>query len=212
MNAGQVGAFRASEFIAAKYREDTFSEAEFEAVAGKALAVLNALRSVPAKLDWREERAALQHRMSKCGAFVRSSEKVVEALDGVYRQFASLNADGLGETDAQSLAENLRNRQLCTAQIFYLESILMQIDYIGSRGGSIVLSEKGVPIHPALDGKWRMAEEKTSFRRQIMMCGYGANGYPEISWCECRPVPETDGWFETIWSDCRAGKIYGEGA
>ena len=150
--------------------------------------------------------------MSESGAFVRSSGKGVEALDGVYRQFASLNADGLGCLDAQSLAENLRNRQLCTAQIFYLESILMQIDYIGSRGGSIVLSEKGSPIHPALNEKWRMAEEKTSFRRQIMMCGYGANGYPEISWCDCHPIPETDGWFETVWSDCRTGKIYGEDA
>ena len=212
LNAGQVGAFRASEFIAAKYRENTFPETEFDAAAEKVLAVLNALRSVPAKLDWREERAALQHRMSESGAFVRSSGKVVEALDGVYRQFASLNADGLGCLDAQSLAENLRNRQLCTAQIFYLESILMQIDYIGSRGGSIVLSEKGSPIHPALNEKWRMAEEKTSFRRQIMMCGYGANGYPEISWCDCHPIPETDGWFETVWSDCRTGKIYGEDA
>lgn len=196
---------------AAKYRENTFPETEFDAAAEKVLAVLNALRSVPAKLDWREERAALQHRMSESGAFVRSSGKVVEALDGVYRSLHRLNADGLGAWTRSPLPK-IAERPALHRQIFYLESILMQIDYIGSRGGSIVLSEKGSHIHPALNEKWRMAEEKTSFRRQIMMCGYGANGYPEISWCDCRPIPETDGWFETVWSDCRTGKIYGEDA
>lgn len=212
LNAGQVGAFRASEFIGANYRENTFPQEQFDAILEKELALLNALRTIPAALDWKSERAAMQHRMSCAGAFVRSTENVTAALDEAYKQAASLNGDGLGNLDAQSLCEALRNRQLCTAHIYYLECILMQIDYIGSRGGSIVLSENGCAIHPALEAKWRMAEEKTAFRNQLMICGRGASGYPEISWTPCRPVPETDGWFETVWSDFRAGKIYGGSA
>ena len=209
LNAGQVGAFRASEFIGANYRESTFPADQFDALLEKELALLRTQRAIPAVLDWRSGRAAIQRRMSRAGAFVRSAENVTAALDEAYQQAAALNGDGLGNLDAQSLCEALRNRQLCTAHIYYLECILMQIDYIGSRGGSIVLSENGRAIHPALDSKWRMAEEKTAFRDRLMICGRGASGYPEISWTPCRPVPETDGWFETIWSDFRAGRIYG---
>ena len=209
LNAGQVGAFRASAFIGANYRESTFPADQFDALLEKELALLRTQRAIPAVLDWRSGRAAIQRRMSRAGAFVRSAENVTAALDEAYQQAAALNGDGLGNLDAQSLCEALRNRQLCTAHIYYLECILMQIDYIGSRGGSIVLSENGRAIHPALDSKWRMAEEKTAFRDRLMICGRGASGYPEISWTPCRPVPETDGWFETIWSDFRAGRIYG---
>ena len=209
LNAGQVGAFRASAFIGANYRESTFPADQFDALLEKELALLRMQRAVPAVLDWRSGRAAIQRRMSRAGAFVRSAENVTAALDEAYQQAAALNGDGLGNLDAQSLCEALRNRQLCIAHIYYLECILMQIDYIGSRGGSIVLSENGRTIHPALDSKWRMAEEKTAFRDRLMICGRGASGYPEISWTPCRPVPETDGWFETVWSDFRAGGIYG---
>jgi hypothetical protein len=46
----------------------------------------------------------------------------------------------------------------------------------------------------------------------MMLCGFGANGYPEIYWDVCRDVPDPDGWFETVWSDYRTNKIYDEGA
>ena len=209
LNAGQVGAFRAAEFIAAKYREKTVDESVFRQIAEKELSILEGLRKIPAKRDWKQERAILQHRMSEAGAFIRSQEKVTAALDGAYKQSAAMLSDGLGGLSPRDFAETLRNRQLLTAQIFYLESIRMQIDYIGSRGGSIVLAKDGVPIHPKLDSRWRMAAEKKSYRNQIMLCGYGENGYPEISWESCRPVPETDGWFENIWNDFRNGTIYG---
>ena len=208
LNAGQVGAFRASEFISAKYREQTLLDSVFQKIGEHALAVLEEQRKIPAKLDWKSERAALQHRMSEAGAFIRSREKVLAALDGARKQSTALATDGLGGLSSQAFAEALRNRQLLTAQIFYLESILMQIDCIGSRGGSIVLAENGEPIHPKLDSRWRMAAEEKSYRNRIMLCGYGESGCPEISWETCRAVPETDGWFENVWNDFRNGKIY----
>ncbi len=209
LNAGQVGAFRAAEYIAARYQQNTVSEEEFNTAAGRCLEAWAGQGTVSARLDWQEERRILQRRMSSSGAFVRSAAGVAEALRETYLQHERLNHDGLGGLAPRSLAEVLRNRQLCTAQIFYLESILMQIDCIGSRGGSIVLAADGELIHPALGDKWRMMPENKAFRNQIMMCGCGEHGYPEISWIKCRPLPETDGWFETVWGDFRTGKIYG---
>ena len=105
-----------------------------------------------------------------------------------------------------ALAETLRNRQLCLAHIFYLESIRNQILETGSRGGSIVLAENGCQIHPKLSDKWRIAPENEAMRHRIVTCSAGPDGLPVTDSEECRPVPEPDGWFETVWKDFREGK------
>ncbi len=199
LNSGQVGAFRAAEYIAANYRNNTFDSELFRNIAGKETETVKIAAEIPAACSWQSERKDMQEIMSRCAGFVRSTAGVEEALDAVYRRYARLSGDGLGGLDAKGVAEALRNRQLCTAQILYLESILMQIDYIGSRGGSVVLAGDGRKIHPALGDKWCMAEEKKGFRDLVVMCRFAANGYPELYWEECRPVPETDGWFENVW-------------
>lgn len=211
LNAGQVGAFRASEFIAAKYQEETFSGEEFTAVLNRELALLTASQETPAQLDWKAERQKLQLRMSKAGAFVRSVPVLEEALNGVYQQYEELTKDGLGGLEPKVLADVLRNRQLCYAQIYYLECILMQIDYIGSRGGSMVLNDSGKKISPLLDDKWKIQEEKKEMRDYVMFCVRGEYGAPTIGWEKCRPVPEEDGWFENIWREFRTGEVYGRG-
>jgi hypothetical protein len=149
------------------------------------------------------ERAEFQQRMSESGSFIRSADKVTEALDGAHKQWQRLYSDGLGGLAPGDLTEALRNRQLCLAHVFYLECILMQIDYIGSRGGSLVLSEKGEKIHPGLPDHWRMEKEHKEYRSVLMTIAPGASGFPQIGWEKCRDLPETDGWFETVWKAFR---------
>ncbi len=208
LNAGQVGAFRASEFIANAYNFESFSDEEFSEIADKELAIFQALKQLKSNLNYRDERAELQHRMSESGAFIRSTEKVEKALDGAYKQLNRIFSDGLGELTPKDLTETLRNRHLCIAQIFYLETILMQIDYIGSRGGSLVLSADGEKIHDKLGDNWRIKAENPDYRNLIMSCAYGENGFVEINWEVCREIPQSDGWFETIWSEFRNKEIY----
>ena len=202
LNSGQVGAFRAAQSIAWDQRE-TLDREKAALLAQQVLTALEGMKQHKAGLDWQEERKAFQHRMSEAGAFIRSTGKTEKALDGVYKQLNALNNDGLGGLDAVGIAESLRNRQLCLAQLYYLECILMQIDYIGSRGGSLVLSEKGEKIHPALPDHWCMEEEHRQYRSVLMTIGPGANGFPQIGWEKCRELPETDGWFETVWKAFR---------
>ena len=213
LNSGQAGAFRAAEYIASKYQEDTMDPDAFSAIAERECGILQLLQTQKAACDWRAERAEFQQRMSESGSFIRSAENVTTALDGAHKQWQRLYADGLGGLTPEDLTEALRNRQLCLAHVFYLECILMQIDYIGSRGGSLVLAPEGKEIYEKLPGPfWRMKEENTPYRRMMMLCGFGANGYPEIYWDVCRDVPDPDGWFETVWSDYRSKKIYEDGA
>ena len=208
LNAGQVGAFRAAEFIANCYQETTFPESDFAAIAADALDFLEKSKLIPAQCDWKSERLELQQRMSLAGAFIRETQKVTDALDEVYNQYARLFNDGLGGLSGKDLAETLCNRQLCTAQIFYLESILMQIDYIGSRGGSLVLAPDGEPISGKLGEMWKIKPEVTAYRNQVMYISYADNGYPELSFEPCREIPSPDGWFEKVWQECRNKEIY----
>ena len=210
LNAGQAGAFRASEYIARVYNSiEAFPEEEFITQAEENLALLLALQKLPSQLDWKEERKAFQKRMSKAGAFIRSTPKVEEALNEVYPQLEKLNMEGIGGLPPRDAAESLRNRSLCYAQIIYLENILMQIDYIGSRGGAIVLAENGEKIHEKLSDFWKMAPERPEYRKVVMMTSF-PNAYPQISFAPCREIPEVDGWFENDWKDYRSGAIFRE--
>ena len=120
--------------------------------------------------------------------------------------------------------ELLRNRQLCLAHLFYLAAAAAQVEHIGSRGGALACGPGGSLPHPALSDAWRMLPENPAFRRQVMLCrskvatAIAAPAAtpllqpwlpePEIAWEPCRPVPETDGWFETVWKEFRDGYLH----
>ena len=54
-------------------------------------------------------------------------------------------------------------------------------------------------------------EEKKEMRDYLMVCSRSEYGTPTIGWEKCRPVPETDGWFENIWREFRTGEVYSNG-
>lgn len=39
-----------------------------------------------------------------------------------------------------------------------------------------------------------------------MLCGMDRAGNVSVTWEPCRPVPEPDGWFESVWREYRTGK------
>ena len=207
LNAGQAGAFRAAEYIAARYQENTIDETEFDAVAAAALAELTEMLDKPAGSDWKQERQEFQHRMSEAGAFIREEKGVARALNDAYAQLARLRQQGLAGISIRDRVESLRNTALCLAHTLYLEAVKKQIAEVGSRGGSLVLSPEGEPIPAKLDAKWKVMPENRDFRNKMIYAVWRDNKV-EFSIQPCRPIPETDGWFENIWYDCRNGKIY----
>jgi len=73
LNAGQAGAFRASESISLD-RSAGFDFASFERIAEAENEAIEARLKQPAALDWRTERKTFQKRMSAAGAFIRSAD------------------------------------------------------------------------------------------------------------------------------------------
>ncbi len=211
LNAGQVGAFRAAEFIAAKYMEpDGSFDASFLAAAEKIEEEILEKAGRGTFFDWKEQRAIMQARMSKSGAFLREKDALKTALQETRDQLANLKNDGLASATAAELSERLRTRNLVFAAAVYLAAMLEQVEAgVGSRGGSVVLTPDGRPVHGKLP--FRIADEDRSFRASVQEITAAPDGSTEIRRVPCRPIPETDGWFETVWKACREQRIYDTG-
>jgi len=211
LNSGQVAAIRAAEFIAHQYADWSVPQ---EAVTRAATQAVDAVQAWIAKCagagsTWQAERDALQTRMTRAGAHIRSLEELPKAIEAAWAQFEWLETAGCAYETPAELAEALRNRQLCFAHAVYLEAILFALQSgVGSRGSCIVLDPEGERVHDKLSEEWRIAPEDESFRQQVLETVATPDGKVESAWVGRRPIPEADAWFETAWASFRSGEIY----
>ncbi|MDD3588425.1 MAG: FAD-binding protein, partial [Thermoguttaceae bacterium] len=139
LNAGQVGAFRAAQYIAHMPTPGADASSAFEETACAALrrqyklmlAGIRKLNAMPG--DWRTTRNEFQGRMSRYGSHFRSLGDLRKAVQEAWNQFDSLRLNVSDDTaateneNAESCAkatvetvESLRNLQLCLAHAVYL--------------------------------------------------------------------------------------------
>jgi succinate dehydrogenase/fumarate reductase flavoprotein subunit len=211
LNAGQVGGFRAAEFIAARYAEPTLDEPSARRAAAAAVERLLAWaeRRADDGRSWQAERAEFQERMTRAAAHIRAPAALAEAVEEAWRQFARIEASGGGDGPPGDLAERLRNRQLGFAHAVYLEAIRFSVaSGVGSRGSAVVLDPAGPAIHEKLGPAWRIAPEDPSFREQVLETAAAGPSRVENRWVARRPIPESDLWFETAWARFTSGAIY----
>jgi succinate dehydrogenase/fumarate reductase flavoprotein subunit len=195
LNAGQVGAFRAAEYIANRYSEWSL---DF----GEVAKTVEGLSSIPFQdsVQTSCNASAFRRRMSQFGAFIRRPDELRTAVADAWREF-------------------YRNGgQLCLSHAVYLDAISYAVSSnVGSRGSGLVTGnglknglDDGRTVHPKLDNKrWNMQPENESFREKVLMSRYDpVKKITEHRWDLRRPIPETELWFESVWHDFRNGKIY----
>jgi len=213
LNSGQVGSFRAAEFIANRYAERTVSDATIEAIAATAATEILAWidKCGRAETSWQHDREQFQQRMSRSGAHIRSLELLKQAVGEAWTQYGRLEATGCGCTDTAEICEALRNRHLCFAHAVYLEAVLFALQSgVGSRGSAIVLDPDGTRVHQRLSDDWRIAPENTELREKVQETQPRPGGGVENRWVPRRPLPEGDLWFETAWARFRNGEVYAD--
>ncbi len=211
LNAGQVGAFRAAEFIAHRYQDWTVPADALKAAAADAAAGVLAWigKCAASTSSWQAAREELQARMTRAGAHIRSQEEARAAVSEAWAQWRRIETSACGYVGPGELAEAVRNRQLCFAHAVYLEAILFALESgVGSRGSAIVLNKEGDRLHAKLGDEWRMAPEAVAFRDKVLETVATADGQVENRWVDRRPIPQTDAWFETTWASFRRGEIY----
>jgi len=211
LNSGQIGGYRAAEYIANVYGNHKLEPKTVEAPAKQALKdfsgwIINARES---KSTWQKARDEFQARMTRAAAHIRSQEVLRPALVEAREQWRRLNAEGTRMDNLVDLAEGLRNLQLCYAHVVYLETILYAVEsHLGSRGSALVLDRNGQSISAHLSDDWCFEPENTDFRDRVLQTTPDFKGKIIQQWIERRPIPQTDSWFETAWVAFLDKEIY----
>ncbi|MBT3192975.1 MAG: FAD-binding protein [Verrucomicrobia bacterium] len=211
LNSGQVGSIRAAEYIANCYADGDLRMSDFNrAVKAEFRQVSGFLARCEASNEsWRAARAELQERMSKAGAHIRSLEGLKQAVKEARAQVETFEASGCKTSNSVERVQAMRNRQLCFAHWIYLAATLHHVNSgVGSRGSAMVQDASGQHAHKRLDkATWSFLPENESFRSKVQETVF-SDGKVRNRWVKCRPIPESNLWFETAWADYRAGVIY----
>ena len=195
LNSGQVGAFRASEYIKNRCQNDTLDMEEAEREAEKLLKDIQ--KRLQGVRSWKEDRMILQKRMTKYAGHLRNREKLRLAVSEAEKMVEEVFHEGY-KSDIPH--QCLINFHLVFAHFVYLKSILFQVENaVGSRGSAAVTDENG-----------NFMNENISFREKVLETVM-ENGVVASSFVPRRPLPEPDGWFENIWKEYREGEIYKNG-
>ncbi len=211
LNSGQVGSLRAAEFIANAYEKPDLKMSDFNKAAKAEIRdVLSFLdKCGESETKWRSVRTDLQDRMSRAGAHIRSLDELKAAVKEAKTQVEALEDQGCKTSNPVEKVQALRNRQLCYAHWVYLAATLYQVKSgVGSRGSAMVRDASGQCAHERLDkNDWSFLPEDPSFKEKVQETVV-QDGKIKNRWVKCRPIPESNLWFETAWADFRNGKIY----
>jgi succinate dehydrogenase/fumarate reductase flavoprotein subunit len=213
LNSGQVGAFRAAEYIANKCSESEVTE---ELVAESAAPAVDELvdwigKCTTAELSWKKEREEFQARMSRAGAHIRSISGLEAAVPEAWAQCRRLEEKGCSFKGAAQMKQAVANRQLAFAHAVYLEATLFMLKSgVGSRGSAMTVVDDGMKIHSGLGDEWQMAQEDQAFRDRVQETVVSNDGSVANEWIQRRAIPDSDAWFETAWARFRSGDVYND--
>jgi succinate dehydrogenase/fumarate reductase flavoprotein subunit len=222
LNAGQVGAMRAAEYIACVCGS---SEPKVDKVKStirsgfqKLVAQLNDLlaKRKTAGQSPEEAMAEIGRRMTRCGAHIRWRSGAAEALEEAKDQYRRLLSEGLKIASTRQLPAAVRTIQQCLTHVAFLKAVCGMIQRgAGSRGSHCILDESGVEMHPGLidpaTGKpYRFKPENEGLRNSILCLRYSEKTEDLFDLWDVPPraIPKRDIAFEPGWTEFREGRIY----
>ena len=222
LNAGQVGALRAAEYIAHACPSETPDATQIERRLGRQLdESLRALRAMrtdakPNALAPRQAMDEIRQRMTRFGAHLRSRRGAADALKEAVALYQRLRNGGLKIDNARGIPAAVRTVQQCLMHAAILKAICALSEQgAGSRGSHCILSEDGIEMHPALadpqTGRpYRFRPENEALRDRILHVTFNvaADDLFDIRDVPPRPAPTREIAFEPAWAEYREGKIY----
>ncbi len=221
LNAGQVGASRAAEYITHVYGSDEPDASAAAKVAERGLAETTLVdellsRRTTAKVTAAEVMAEIGDRMTRYGAHLRSRQGASGALAAAKAQYARLRAEGVKFDSMADLPEAVIAMQQCLTHVALLKAIVAMFERgAGSRGSHCILDPKGTPMHPKLidpetGEPLRFLPENEALRCEIVELWFDPKAADLFAWrtVEPRPVPDRQIAFEPAWTEYREGTIY----
>lgn len=214
LNSGQVGGYRAAQYISHSYQEFTVGEdvflektrgqmAKIVALVKRALQNVNGLGE-----DLNSFRREFQKRMTRVAAHIRNPSAVKEALREAELQGKRIEAGEVGLKSASEIVEFFQNRQLSLTQLAVLKSIDAYLAAGGgSRGSYLVLDEAGEEVLEKLGAGWKTRPELKELAKYTLEYSY-EDGKHLTALVPVREMPADDFWFENVWKAYREQEIF----
>jgi succinate dehydrogenase/fumarate reductase flavoprotein subunit len=216
LNAGQVGALRAAEFIANVYGSEIYSADIDNQQLDKIISSIKALTANVSDLVPQKVIAQTQDRMTACGGHIRKLENVKKALVEAVQLYKKIMLQGFKVDSSSDIIAAIQASHLSLSSVGYLKGILELLKSgSGSRGSHLVVTDDGIEIHPDIidpDTKrpLKFKPENTDLRKSIIRVGFDVS-CDDLFSCQTvavRPIPIDRKTFEPSWTDYREGKIY----
>ena len=203
LNAGQVGALRAAEYISVKGGEAS-PDAEFSAVAETAKdRFLSLSRKDSPGIDARAIIKAARRRMSDCAGAIRDPVKMRSALSAAEEDEKAVRSAAF--SGSRGIVWYSELTDVLTTQRAVLTAML---DYAarsgGSRGSALYTDPEG-ELREGLEEIFRMSPENDKLRGSVQTVEMRGDRFA-VWWRPVRKIPPEDGFFENVWRGYRENK------
>lgn len=196
LNAGQVGALRAAQYILQKGRTLT-DEKAFEKLAEVAVQK----NTVTAEENNAETLLAVcRRRMSDLGGAIRRKEQMTQALAQTKADLSRLHAVGAAQ---KYRVYQYRDALVC--QQVLLEAMLDYDEHAGGTRGSALYYHPQGEKREGLDECFRFIGTPKACADRVQQGVLTENGC-EFRWRSVRPLPENEDFFENVWRTYRENK------
>lgn len=203
LNAGQVGSYRAAQYIAVRRRGKP-SAAEFETCAN--LALKEAVNFVETVITQKEETVnglweAASIRMSRLAGAIRDLKGICEAVEQVAKEREQLEKSLRCHMNHMGKAFRLRDMLIC--QQVYMEAMINYIEHGGkSRGSALYTDPTGEKTYSILPESYSFTLDNSGMDSPIQEVVFEENRC-RFHWRTARPIPEDDDFFENVWRSYR---------
>ncbi|MCL1855469.1 MAG: FAD-binding protein [Clostridia bacterium] len=204
LNAGQVGAMRAAQYIAARRTEgamtlDIFTKAISPQV-DEVLRLAGRLSGGHGDVKVLWEKAT--RRMSRIGGPIRNAEGIRDTLVQVRDELAAFPHDVRADTPA-GLSSAFRLRDMLICQETYLTAMADYLRHGGkSRGSALYTDPSGIKPYANLPDQFTFRTDDGGRADQVQEIQRTKDGMA-IHWRKVRPIPEDNDFFENVWRDFR---------
>jgi succinate dehydrogenase/fumarate reductase flavoprotein subunit len=213
LNSGQVGGYRAAEYISAKCKCEPLDVKTFlEKANAKITKIADECNTLTSKIEPSSDFCdkaldEIQMRMTVSGSHIREINSVTKALKEAYELKDKIEKEKKIKSKSE-LIKVYQNESLCLTHIAYLECIKAYLEKGGgSRGSYLVMDPKGENIYEKLDSYWKFKPENPGLRDKILTIVYKDSKFV-TDWIPVNKIPEDNYWYENVWRDYREKKIF----
>ncbi len=211
LNATQVGALRAAQFIAHHPRPKVDDRLYLETLSRQCERLLPLIEVESTANTKTIDEVLARHRkaMTACGAHIRDIKQIEAAWKNVHEDRLSLDRGEL-VSDAMKRPEAFFHlRDTLLAQEAYLSSMQMDIRSGNqSRGSCLISNINGECAAPGLPDRFCFSVDETATDRITTFLFDGKTGTVSTTYRLVRPIPKDENWFENIWNDYRSGDVF----